>query len=254
MVDNVTPDPNATPTPPAAPSPAPVAVTPPATPDPAATPPTSTPAPAAPAATPPAAPVPKSLLDRIDELVRKGHDKDRELAELRTKANGGTPPVTTTGNLSEADVETRAGRIAAQRAFDSECVKIYETGKKDFPDFTSSVDMLNRLAGSAIIPIIESAMEVGDAHKVIYELGKNPEEAMRIAGLPIARQAAAVAKFATTVNRTPAVSSAPVPITPVVGAGSTAPVAVDLYDDNTAINDWMKERIRQKAAKSRQSA
>lgn len=214
------------------------------------TPPVEGAAPVEPAAPVEAKPVvPPSLLNRIDELSRKNHDKDREINELRARIEAAKPPEQRQ-TLTEQDVEQRAAQLAARRVFDQECSKVYESGKAAYPDFQNSVDMIQRLAGQAIIPLVETALEMGDAHKTLYELGKNADELVRIASLPVTRQAAAIAKFSASIATKPQISKAPAPITPRVGGGTkAAPAEVDLYNDETPTPDWMA--ARKKALESR---
>ena len=102
-------------------------------------------------------------------------------------------------------------RSRSQREFDRSANDIYEKGVKEYPDFEQSLSNFKMLGGLQPA-VVEAAMETGEAAKVLYELGKNPDEAARIMALPPTKMAVAVAKIAVKPSSAPAVSKAPPPI------------------------------------------
>ena len=93
----------------------------------------------------------------------------------------------------------------------------------------------------------EARKESGNPHEVLYHLAKNPDEAARIAMLPTARQAVAVAKVAQGLGAPRRVSSAPPPITPKVNGQGTAPASLD--DPNLSMEEWARLRNEQVTAR-----
>lgn len=133
----------------------------------------------------------------------------------------------------ERKVAERAAALASQNAFNSECNKIYEQGKKEFGDFQKTVDAFGEIGGLSA-PLVQAAIEAGDAHKVLHWLGSNLDEAERISNLDPARMGAAVAKVATKLNKPKQVSKAPAPIKPVSSSPGRS-------DENLSLDEWMRQ-------------
>ena len=85
--------------------------------------------------------------------------------------------------------------------------------------------------------VVEAAMETGEAAKVLYELGKNPDEAARIMALPPTKMAVAVAKIAVKPSSAPAVSKAPPPIKSLNGSGGK----VETDPSKMTMDEWEKK-------------
>lgn len=223
-----------------------------------------------PAETTPPAPVPTPpwAAQRIETVTRQFRDAERQsqahaarIAELEAKLAGQTPPAGTTpapapapANLSEAQINERAAQIAENVRFNETCDTIARAGKTQFPDFQKSVEAWGTYIGGIPQAVIEGAQETDNPARVIYELGKDMEEATRIARLSPARQAAAVARYSAKLpdledpkpkvaggTATPAL---PKPLTARVGstAGGGAKGETRLDDDTSSISDWMKRR------------
>jgi hypothetical protein len=134
----------------------------------------------------------------------------------------------------ELDVETRAAAIAAQREFDRNCNDIYAKGKEAYPDFDDSLKSYANLGG--LTPqFIEATMEAGDAHVILQELSKDMDEASRIMSLTPTRQAVALAKVAAKLQAVPKTSSAPPPIRPLAGGGTS----VEKDPEKMPMKDWI---------------
>lgn len=165
-----------------------------------------------------------------ERLARKA--AERKAAEYQAQIaaiQAGQP-----GALDEATVMARAEQIATAKAFDAQCDKIATDGAKAFPDFQEALrdlwDAMNCPPNQLHVPLIEAAIEAGEPHKILHYLGTNPDEAERLATMPLHRQAVAIAKLAAKL--TPAepvkpVSKAPAPLNTVT-ATSTAPVERDM--------------------------
>jgi hypothetical protein len=131
-----------------------------------------------------------------------------------------------------ADPVAIARQMVEQQRFDDACNQIYEKGAADFTDFDQALANF-RLLGGLPSTLIEAARETDAPHAVLYDLGKNPEEAARILSLPPIRMAAAVAKMAakTVTPPAPRVSKAPEPVKPVGGPGRRTRPAVGRCPD-----------------------
>lgn len=187
---------------------------------------------------------------RIDELTRARWDAAREADQLRQEiaalrqpqadADGNPVPV-------PADPVEIARQMVEQQRFDDTCNSIYEKGAGEFTDFDQALANF-RLLGGLPRPLIEAAQETDAPHAVLYDLGKNPEEAARILSLPPIRMAAAVAKLAakTITPPAPKVSKAPAPVVPVGGNGRAEK---DPFSDDAPIDAWMKAHDEREAAR-----
>jgi hypothetical protein len=184
---------------------------------------------------------------RIDELTKARWDAAREAEQLRQEIAALRQPQTDTeGNpVPQQDPVKLAEQIVAQREFDNTCNVIYEKGAGEFADFDQALANF-RLLGGLPRPLIEAAQETDAPHAVLYDLGKNPEEAARILSLPPIRMAAAVAKLAakTITPPAPKVSKAPAPVVPVSGNGRADK---DPLSDDVDIDTWMKAHDKREA-------
>jgi len=155
------------------------------------------------------------------------------------KAAATTPPVKA---LAEKDVEVRAAQIAAEKEFNKTCDEIWETGKSEYGDFGSKIENFKKLGG---LPpaLIEAAIETGNPHKILYELGANMDEGARVLSLPPLKMAIAVAKLGDKLGKAKALSQADDPITPIKGRRADTSDAVD--PDKMPLDKWMAWREKQ---------
>lgn len=153
-------------------------------------------------------------------------------------------------------VQQEATRVAEQQAFIGECNKVAQAGTKEFPDFHDAVktlwdatDGLDANGGMTptAVALVEAAMETDKPHAVLYHLGQNPEEAIRIAAMKSdAKRGAALAKVAAALSAPPApkpVSKAPAPIEPVSGA-ARAEVGPQGPKEISAWMKWESDRVK----------
>lgn len=105
---------------------------------------------------------------------------------------------------------------------------------KEAPDYDAAIETLDAIQlGPQQAPMLQTLLLRPDSAKVLYHLGKNPQEAQRIASLPPALQGAAIGEFAATVNRAPRPSNAPPPGRPASGMhapASTSPPTGSMDD------------------------
>lgn len=188
---------------------------------------------------------------RIGDLTRQRHEAERkaehnanEAARYRAIAEavqGDNAPADRQGQQPQLDinalVEQRAALIANEQAAQVRGASVAKTGAESFPDFQQAVQTLDALGISN--DQVQSLLGMDDAHKVIYHLGKNPEEAARILAMPPIQQGRELERLAlkSAQPAAKAVSNAPSPITPVDGA---SPGGKDPSKMSTA--EWMAWR------------
>ena len=187
---------------------------------------------------------------RIDELTRarreaerRAQDLEAELARYRQPEQQPDTPEAPTREQYERDVRAEAARQAQAARFDADCNAIFDKGKEAYPDWEGALGNF-RMVGGLPPELIEMASETGEAHRVLYELGKNPEEADRIMRMTPARAAVAIAKMASAPAKQPAISKAPEPVRPI-GAGSGT---VEKDPSKMTMSEWVAWRNKSAAA------
>ena len=171
-------------------------------------------------AEPPVNMVPQNVVDRVTgekwEAIRAREDAERRaaLAEAAlAEAKKITTSATTTTSepppaakpLSPEELRKLVNEQSAVNDFNKACNASVEEGRKTHNDFDKIVlQDLVRLspvydprAGGPILPqtLVEAALETGEAHEVLYALGKDAAAAERIMRLPPIKQAVEIAKF-----------------------------------------------------------
>ncbi len=140
--------------------------------------------------------------------------------------------------------KTQEEKRKLARTFQEHAAKV----KKDIADFDEVMESSEAPMTDAMAAAIMSADEMGP--KLAYHLAKHPEEAERIASLPVPRQAAEMGKLEVKLStpetepKTP--SKAPAPIKPVGGKGGPSD---EMPKDTDDIKTWMSKeakRLRKK--------
>src|SRR6185437_10491622 len=187
--------------------------------------------------------------------------------------------------LSREELQRLVSAEAAVQQFNARCNESVAEGKKAHEDFETVVlrDLANQspvydpASQRPVLPqsLVEAALETGEAHEVLYALGKDTENAARIMRLPPVRQAVEIAKFhdklvaargttsgsdtddaggneeedASAVSRAP-----PPPRTRASGAHAPRP-AFDIMDTSkSSTGDWIAKREAELAAKRQSGA
>jgi hypothetical protein len=214
---------------------------------------------------------------RINTLTREKHDADRradaiqdqmrallEAVQARQPETEGTePPAQPQARLPGAPVPpanvpadqvlAEARRIVAEETFTRTCNEIYKQGATAFKgDWQGAVSTLGAALPAGITrDLVDAAIEAGDAHKLFFHLGKNPELAQEIAELPPARMAVRLTRIASEINKPPApkpVSRAPAPVTPI-GPG---PTNTDKSPEDMTMDEFIRwDEDRQAKRRSR---
>lgn len=213
---------------------------------------------------------PEGVQKRIDELTRKRYEAEREAAYWRGKAEGQKPEA---GQGSEEAAQAKPKQEAYQSyeeylealtdwkltaRLKTERTRIQEESQKQTvaQGFEAQVKSarekhadFDALVYNESLQISETMREVilqsDDGASLAYHLGKNPEEAARIARLAPMAQIMAIGRLQATLEANaaapapaPAPSTAPAPIIPVK---ASAPGQTGLRED-LSIGDWMKRR------------
>lgn len=182
--------------------------------------------------------------DRIRVLTAKLDEARRASTADQTKTPDAVPA---------SEIERRAAELAAANDFNRRCNEVVEQGKATWPDFMNRVEQLRSLVtpgdaaeAQAFNSFIAAVLETGEAGRVLYELGGNPEEALRVMALSPVRLGMELAKM-TSKKAAPEPSQAPRPIRPV---GTQAKeTEIDPADatraDNLSTRTWIERRQRE---------
>jgi hypothetical protein len=190
-------------------------------------------------------------------LAREQRKWEREQAQkAATAAPAPAPAATEQPAGQEPDVMALAEQIAAQREQAKAVAQVVEAYHEREETAREKYDDFDQVAYNPTLPITDPMAatiresEVGP--EIIYYLGQNPAEAKRIAQLSPLTQAKEIGKLETKLASSPPAkrtSSAPAPITPVTGKGSTTPTFDTTDPRSIAAMDtstWIaKERERQ---------
>ena len=168
------------------------------------------------------------------------------LAVLAEKSGDPAKPKADTTILTQAEVDRQATEKANAILFNRECDKIAEQGNETYNDFQDSIGMLQSL-GSNYPDLVKITVEMPEAHKILYHLGKNPDEAERLLSLPPARMALGLAKIESEISKAgiKTISNAPNPIKPIAAKSKAV---FDPNDPNADREEWSKwrEKTRRK--------
>jgi hypothetical protein len=161
---------------------------------------------------------------RIDRFTAQNQQLSRTneqlMQRLANKAEDGSAT-----NLNDAElqriIEQKALEIVETREFNNKCNAVYEDGNEEFDDFQDALKELGE-AKMMTKPFLDIVTDLDEGHKILYHLGKNPEEIERIQSLTPTKQALALAKIQAELEKPvekkkadKKVSSAPEPIKPI---------------------------------------
>lgn len=193
-------------------------------------------------------------IKRIGALTARNHEAERRAEAARQEADryrqlldaqreGGQEPVNQAQQPNIDDlVAQRAEQLAQQQQAAERGQSVSKVGAEAYPDFMGAVQTLDALGITT--EQVQSLLGMDDAHKVIYSLGKNPDEASRILSLPPLQQGRELERLALKANAAPPakpVSNAPAPVNRVDG---TTNVEADPAKMSTA--EWIQWRERNK--------
>jgi len=212
---------------------------------------------------------PSWTLSRIDALTRQKRELEDRLQAAESKLRSQEPPKAPPAAkpdlqkiiderrqrgaqpLTQEQIDALVAQRVAEQRFAEEAGKVYDSGKTDFEDF-EQVMATYKTIGGLQPTALQAAMEIGNAHKVLYTLARDPNEAYRVMQLPPAAQAAALAKISATLGREKGgkVSKAVEPVGAVVDGSGGADNRTEkekMTDSNLSMEEWVKLRRAQRA-------
>ena len=184
------------------------------------------------------------FVKRIAELTREKADRDRVLAQAERKLRELQPQAEPQQEDPARAVETRAQQLVAEREFNAACNAEHAKGVAAFPDFADAMQALGS-AGGLPNAVIEAALETGEAHKVLYQLGRDPEQAMRIRDMTPARMGVAMAQLAAQPVAAAPVTKAPPPVRSISGGN----VRANDDPEKMSMAEYTAWRAKQEAAR-----
>ncbi len=198
-------------------------------------------------------------IKRIGEVTRQRHEAERKAEAARSEAEryrllveqmrGGETPEQVRDTAQEPDIDQlvsqRAAELEQQRAAQERGQNTAKAGEAEFSDWGSAVQNLDALGITN--EQVNNLLGMDDAHKIIYSLGKNPEEAARILSLPPLQQGRELERLAAKpVPQAPAkpVSKAPAPVKPIDGG-----VSAEKDPSKMSAEEWMAWRNKTKQSR-----
>jgi hypothetical protein len=215
-------------------------------------------------------PAEKPLETKVEELPKKEEGKwyidvitglrhnvreTKEEVEALKKENAELKAGKKVEQLPDAEIQRRAEQLAATSRFNEQCNKIAEKGKESFAGFDTALANLNAvgaLGANSNPTFLQTVAELPEAHKLLYHLGNNPDEAARINSLPPLKMAIELAKIETKIAlpQTKQTSKAPPPITPVTGTGGANN---DLASPELSMEEFSRIRAKQREERYKRS-
>lgn len=190
---------------------------------------------------------------RIDELTREKHEARRQAeqlgAYLRQIQQGQQPAPQQEAPPAGYVPASEVGRFAAQQIemerFNMACDEIADHGASVFKDFDSAVQNFQSIGGPPPA-LLEAVTALGkeDGARVFYDLGMNPDEAMRLSRLSPARMAVEIARMAAKPAAPKPVSKVPPPITPIAAARAEAGGEPDAKSNPDAWRKWFAGQMK----------
>lgn len=161
----------------------------------------------------------KQTVDLMEQLAdaRKVHAAPAPVEGSQAPAIQAAPQQK---HMSDAEIDVlanqRAEQISRQRSFDKACNDVAAAGKDEYADFDQSLRTFQMLGGIPT-PLLEVITEMPNAHKVLYNLGKDPDLAERVVKMSPTKQALELARLEQNLSKpTPKqVSAAPAPVKPI---------------------------------------
>lgn len=186
---------------------------------------------------------------RAESAAKEQLQRENEaLKAMLPKGDDGKTPAPAAQDFDTA-VTARAEAMRRTDEFNRASAAVYDKGVAAFPGkFETAIANLQAAGVLAAdnTGFLEAALVTEAPERVLYELGQNPEEAMRLASLPAPQLAIALDRMARDTKDKP-ISATPAPITPL--ATARASKAFDPSDTKaTDMRTWLREREKQIAA------
>jgi hypothetical protein len=189
---------------------------------------------------------------RIGELTREKYEGRREAEQARAEAQAlreqlerlqrGEEAEQPAAAVPRDEVLRIAKQLNAEERFNEACNRVYAEGKSEFPDFDASVANLQMVGLPREVLVFTTTSDAGA--KLLHHLGKDLDEAARIAALPSVLMARELTKLELKLSQPKEpkpVSKAPAPITPIAGTSGGSKSPSEMTDDEFA--KWRKSQI-----------
>lgn len=205
---------------------------------------------------------------RIDELtgarrreeaarVEAERERDSLRAQLAQREPSGvaTPPSATPSPFDPRILDAEINSRAAMIQFNRDCDAVAAKGTAEFGDFPEVMKNYGMLGGLSPA-FLEAVLVQDEPHKLLYELGKNPDVAQRMLGMSGPRLGAEMARYAAKSGAKPSATTGatpknpPEPIPARVG-GSATSGNVRLDDDRVEMSAWISARNAELKARRR---
>lgn len=173
----------------------------------------------------------KSMQRRIDRITRETHQAQQQGQQAQPQGQGQQE---LTPEQIQAEIDRKAGEIAAQRDLDRKCNDVAKAAEKLDKDFTKNFTELIEETGPMFdqrgrpLPLMSAILDAEDPAKLLVHLTENRDIAAELADLTPTQQIRRIAKLETEIETAEAEkkkpkqpSNAPKPATPVkaVAAG-----------------------------------
>ena len=185
---------------------------------------------------------------QLQEAKRRELELQRraEAAEaIAAKFNQKTEQTEFQATVPVDEVDKRAKELLAQQRYVEDCNKTAQSGEKvygeSWKDAVSNLEIL----GGFDQQTMNGVLATDDPAKVLYELGRNPDNYHRIMELSPEKRIIEMSKLAMQPS-TKKVSEAPAPVSTVGGRAAPAPTTLN---DNLDDDKWFQIRRAQRRAK-----
>lgn len=184
-----------------------------------------------------------------EDLLAKLAAKNTEKTEDGTIKNASEDEI---NKLAEEKAKRMLDQALQQREINRRSQEILDNGAKDFEDFDDSLTNLKNSFGDKWDSSVDLLVDaIKDAHKVIYHLGTDLDEANRVLSLSPAKQIAEFTRIEMELNKPPRkskeISKLPDPIKPVTEKSKHTTG----LDDTSNTEAWIKKRNAQIAARNK---
>lgn len=173
---------------------------------------------------------------------------ETNLVEWAARQAAGKAKVEVTRETQEAEAKRKKEETAAAIAERAKQIQQEWSAKRDaalekYPDYEEIAEdddlLITDVAAHAI-------MAADNGPEIAYHLGKNPDEAARIAKLFPAQQMVEIGKLSAKLDTPPKTSKAPSPIKPIGATNAASPRTLrDIGDDPAGMEEYAAQRQKQ---------
>lgn len=179
---------------------------------------------------------------KLKEAERELAEKNQRIADLEALTQ--KTETVAQPQLTQAQIQEAARKLRDQDRYSESLVAINQAGEKNYKgDWAKALENLSQL-GTVEMPTMQGILATDDPAKVLYELGKNPSEYLRIMELSPARQQTEFVKLSLKPAATKKVSDAPEPVDAVRGRVQPSTLPSDTDSDEDWYRKWNEHRAK----------